>query len=154
MDDYFQRADWRVLKEDKEAGVAVPDYVTRLGGKKGSAIICAPLAPSPFRSLPARSRARGRGSHGSARPRHSALARGLPASHRILQVQPGESSNGLPPPSHHAVGLTPERCCRQHSVGWGPKYMALENFEDELSSRERMILRPPSTMLPTRGAKL
>eukprot|EP01045_Picozoa_sp_COSAG04_P000118 COSAG04_NODE_3_length_53939_cov_50.145431_8_plen_33_part_00 len=32
--------------------------------------------------------------------------------------------------------------------------MALENFEDELSSRERMILRPPSTMLPTRGAKL
>ena len=56
MDDYFQRADWRVLKEDKETGAAVPDYVTRLGGKKGSAIICAPLAPSPFRSLPARSR--------------------------------------------------------------------------------------------------
>ena len=57
MDDYFQRADWRVLKEDKETGAAVPDYVTRLGGKKGSAIICAPLAPSPFRSLPARSQA-------------------------------------------------------------------------------------------------
>ena len=56
MDDYFQRADWRVLKEDKETGAAVPDYVTRLGGKKGSAIICAPLAPSPFRSLAARSR--------------------------------------------------------------------------------------------------
>ena len=45
MDDYFQRADWRVLKEDKETGAAVPDYVTRLGGKKGSAIICAPPRP-------------------------------------------------------------------------------------------------------------
>ena len=89
MDDYFQRADWRVLKEDKETGAAVPDYVTRLGGKKGSAIICAPLAPSPFRSLPARSRAGG--SHGSPGARHPALARGLPAPHSILQVQPGES---------------------------------------------------------------
>ena len=92
MDDYFQSADWRVLKEDKETGVVVPDYVTRLGGKKGSAIICAPLAPSPFRSLPgAHGSPGGRGSHGSPRPRHFALARGFPASHGILQVQPGES---------------------------------------------------------------
>ena len=90
MDDYFQRADWRVLKDDKEAGVAVPDYVTRLGGKKGSAIICAPLAlPLPSCALTGA----WRGSHGSARPRHPALAWGLPAPHSILQVQPGESRN-------------------------------------------------------------
>ena len=38
-DDYFGSADWRVLREDDPSGQTVPDFVTRLGGKKGSAII-------------------------------------------------------------------------------------------------------------------
>jgi hypothetical protein len=105
-DDYFESADWRILREES-ADVRVPDFVTRLGGKKGSAIVFT-----------------------------EALVHGT-----------------LPWRAQHQR-RTAFFKFNPYSVGWGPKWMELGHFDRELSSRERMILRPPSTMLPSRAARL
>ena len=103
-------ADWRILREDPEKGQEVPSFVTRLGGKKGSATL--------FTESLAHGTLPWRGEHRENNKQLSSQCDYTVQADRVLV---------------DAERRTAFFKFNPHSVGWGARWPVLAHFEEELS---------------------